>query len=295
MWVAITFAAATFQILRTSRQHRLRANLSTNAAGFVRYAYAAPLAAILFAIWFGAADHAVPTVAARFWWIVAVAGLGQILGTYFLLASFKARSFAIGTVYSKAEIVIVGLLGMAATGDTLGPAAWAGVLTCTVGVASLASHGSLRAIVSTPLDRAALLGIGAGAGFAIASVAIRAGTQSLDGGTSWDKALVTLTVMLTFQLLANGAHLLTTDRPSLVRVFRSWRAALPIGILSLAGSAAWAWAMALEAAAKVRTLGQVELLIAFAVARITLRERHTRAENVASALVLAGVVLVVAG
>ncbi|HSH10839.1 MAG TPA: hypothetical protein VLA10_03560, partial [Ilumatobacter sp.] len=61
---------------------------------------------------------------------------------------------------------------------------------------------------------------------------------------------------------------------------------------SLLGSIGWAWAFTLESAAKVRTLGQVELIIAFAVAHVTLGERHTRTDYLASATVLVGVVLV---
>ena len=53
MWIPITLAAATFQILRTSRQHVLRSVLSLNGAGFVRYAYGFPLALIVSAITFG--------------------------------------------------------------------------------------------------------------------------------------------------------------------------------------------------------------------------------------------------
>ena len=47
MWIPITLAAATFQILRTSRQHVLRRVLSVNGAGFVRYAYGFPLAMLV--------------------------------------------------------------------------------------------------------------------------------------------------------------------------------------------------------------------------------------------------------
>ena len=53
MWIPITLAAATFQILRTARQHELRSVLSTAAAGFVRYAYGAPLAVALSLVLFG--------------------------------------------------------------------------------------------------------------------------------------------------------------------------------------------------------------------------------------------------
>ncbi|MEJ7801110.1 MAG: hypothetical protein WKF60_11340, partial [Ilumatobacter sp.] len=62
-------------------------------------------------------------------------------------------------------------------------------------------------------------------------------------------------------------------------------------VFSLLGSIGWAWAFTLESAAKVRTLGQVELIIAFAIAHITLGERHGRGDLLAAATVLAGVVV----
>ena len=42
-------------------------------------------------------------------------------------------------------------------------------------------------------------------------------------------------------------------------------------------------------AAKVRTLGQIELLFTFAVSWFVLRDRHTSREFAASAVVMAGV------
>jgi drug/metabolite transporter (DMT)-like permease len=63
-------------------------------------------------------------------------------------------------------------------------------------------------------------------------------------------------------------------------------------VFSLFGSIGWAWAFTLESAAKVRTLGQVELIIAFAIAHVTLGERHTRGDFAAAATVLTGVVVV---
>ena len=67
MWIFITLAAATFQILRTSRQHELRSVLSTAAAGFVRYAYGAPLAVALSLVLFGALGRDLPGVHVDFW------------------------------------------------------------------------------------------------------------------------------------------------------------------------------------------------------------------------------------
>jgi drug/metabolite transporter (DMT)-like permease len=166
-------------------------------------------------------------------------------------------------------------------------------LVCMAGVAWLAAPNRLRDILGRAGDPAALMGIVAGGCFALAAVGIRGASTSLEGGTTWDHALLTLTVMLGIQTMLNAGWLMARDRRELVRVGSAWRAALPVGILSLCGSAGWAVAVTLTNAAKVRTLGQVELVIAFAISAWVLHERHTRAEYAASALVLVGVVGVV--
>jgi len=92
--------------------------------------------------------------------------------------------------------------------------------------------------------------------------------------------------------MINLVWFLVTDRDEITRTLRAWRPALWVGVFSLLGSIGWAWAFTLESAAKVRTLGQVELIIAFAIAHVTLHERHTRADRLASATVLVGVSIV---
>src|SRR3546814_13346080 len=144
MWIPITIAAATFQILRTSRQHRLRELLSPVGAGYVRYLYGAPLALLLAGTWFGALDHPEPEVPARFWPIIATAGVAQIAATIALLRSFQARGFALGTVYSKTEVIQVAIVGALVLGEPLRPLGWVAIVVCMVGVAWLASHGDLR-------------------------------------------------------------------------------------------------------------------------------------------------------
>ena len=62
MWIPITLAAATFQVLRTSRQHQLRSVLSVNGAGFVRYAYGFPLALIVAVVTFGIVGARIPEI-----------------------------------------------------------------------------------------------------------------------------------------------------------------------------------------------------------------------------------------
>jgi drug/metabolite transporter (DMT)-like permease len=292
MWIPITLAAATFQILRTSRQHQLRTLLSVNGAGFVRYAYGFPLALAVSLVTFVAAGQPVPDVPWRFWPIIAGAGIAQILGTVALLHAFRLRDFAIGTVYAKTEVILVAVVAAVALGEPLAPPGWVAAVVCMIGVAWLAAPDRLLDVLGSARDPAALMGVLAAAGFAVAAVGIRAASTTLEGST-WNRALLTLTVMLGIQTLVNAAQLAVVDRDQLGAVARAWRVALPVGVLSLCGSIGWAVAVTLTNAAKVRTLGQVEIVIAFAISTWVLHERHTRAEYLASALVLVGVVGVV--
>ncbi len=294
MWIPITLAAATFQILRTSRQHRLRTVLTVNGAGYVRYAYGFPLAVVASIATFGVAGEDIPSVPLRFWPIVAGAGAAQIGGTLALLRSFDLRDFAIGTVYSKTEVILVAVVSAIALDEPLEPLGWIAVVVCMVGVVWLAAPDRVRDAVSSAADPAALMGVLAAAGFAVAAVGIRAGSTTLGDGSTWNRALFTLTAMLGIQTVLNGVQLAGASPRELGSVFRQWRAALPVGVLSVAGSACWAVAVTLTNAAKVRTLGQVELVMAFAISAWWLHDRHRRSEYLASALVMAGVVGVIA-
>ncbi len=293
MWIPITLAAATFQILRTSRQHLLRSVLGVNGAGFVRYVYALPLAVGATFVTFVAIGQPLPSIPGRFWLINAGAGAAQILGTIALLRAFDLRDFAIGTVYSKTEVVLVAVVAAVALDESLRPLGWVAAAVTMVGVAWLAAPGRIGSVLSSAADPAALMGVLAGAGFAVAAVGIRGASTSLGDAPTWDRAVLTLTVMLAIQTALNGTQLAITDRSELRLVATSWRRAIPVGVLSVCGTACWSVAVTLTNAAKVRTLGQVELLIAFAVSVWWLHERHSRAEYVASGLVLVGVVGVI--
>lgn len=292
MWIPITLAAATFQILRTARQHELRSLLSTAAAGFVRYAYGAPLAVLLSAALFGLLGRDLPGVPGRFWPLIGVAAVCQIIATVALLQAFKLRDFAIGTVYSKSEVLIVAALAAIGLAPALRPLGWVGAVLITVGIVALASKGSLAGLLRRAGDPAALMGLVAAGGFAGAAVGIGAASRSLSDAPSFDRAVFTLTVLLLVQTAVNALWFLVREPAEISRTATAWRPAIWVGLFSLLGSIGWAWAFTLESAAKVRALGQVELVIAFAIAHVMLGERHTRADFLAAGTVLVGVVVV---
>ncbi|MEZ5375733.1 MAG: EamA family transporter [Acidimicrobiales bacterium] len=293
MWIVITLAATVFQILRTSEQHRLRSVLSVTEAGSVRYLYALPFALAGLGITSLTWDAA-PTVHSRFVPIVIAAGVCQILGTICLLQSFRVRDFAVGTVYSKGEVILVAIASAVLIHEVPSPLGWVGVVVVFIGIVWLASQRVADpGEAFTRLDPAALLGLAAGGLFALTSIGIRSASRAIDGGSDFEHALITLAGMLSSQVVINGLGLAVAPNESLVRVLKAWRAALPVGVLSLGGSASWAWAIAIEGPTKVRTLGQVELVLAFAIGIVVHHERHHLREYLASAMILAGIVGIV--
>lgn len=299
--------AVVLQAARTSMQQRLRAQLSITAAGFVRYFYGAPIALGAVAIAVLAFGQSVEAPPAVFWVTVTAAGIAQIVGTVALIAAFDRRGFAVGTVYSKTEVLQVAVFSAVVLHEPLRVGGWIGAAVCVVGVGWLALARRPGDMISAAdatddagsqgvfrLDAALALGLLAGAGFALASVWIRASSRSLGDHPAVFRAIVTLAAMNTIQVLMNGAQMLVTKPDDVIAVARTWRSSAVVGVLSVCGSAGWAIAVTLENAAKVRALGQVELLLTFAISHRFLGERHRRSEFAASALTVAGVAAVLA-
>jgi drug/metabolite transporter (DMT)-like permease len=74
----------------------------------------------------------------------------------------------------------------------------------------------------------------------------------------------------------------------LIRVARAWRPALLVGACGMMASVGWFTAMAIQKAAYVRAVGQVELVFTFIISIAVFRERLRTIE-------VAGVLLIVAG
>lgn len=291
MWIAVTLAAAGFQIARTSAQHSLRSFLGVAEAGYCRFVFAFPMALLAALVWFSTGGT-LPTPGLDFVAWTVTAGVLQIVATMALLQSFRLRDFAVGTIYSKTEVVFVSAASALFLGEAIGWIGWVGAVICLSGVAWLASAGDIRTALSAGLDPAAWYGMAAALGFAVTAVAIRAAASGLDG-PAVDRAGLTLTVILGIQTVVQGAALAVSPTSSVRRVLRSWPKAINVAALSLLGSAGWALAMTLENAAKVRTLGQVEIVLAFALGILVHGETHRRGDYVASAATVSGIVLMV--
>jgi drug/metabolite transporter (DMT)-like permease len=295
VWLPFTLMAATLQAVRTSLQHRLRALLSVSGAGFVRYVYGAPVSLAAVGAIALAGVH-IPTPPPRFWPIIAGAGIAQIFGTVFLIRAFDARNFAVGTVYSKTEVIQVALFSWVILGEAIRPLGWLAIALCLVGVAVLASKGRDTAKLAWALrDKSGRYGIAAGAALGLAAIALRAASRSLGHSSGVVRAVECLAVMNTMQTVLHGGYLLRREPDQIRKALVHWRSSAIVGLLSVSGSAGWAIALTYGNAAQVRTVGQFELVVTFAISHFWLHDRHLRAEYVASALVAVGVITMLLG
>jgi drug/metabolite transporter (DMT)-like permease len=230
--------------------------------------------------------------------LCATGGLAQIIGTSLLIRSFGYRNFAVGTAYSKTEAVQGAVAAWIILGETLSPLAWLGVAIGASGVLalSLPKQGmALGDVLRSAAQPAALCGLGAGAAFALSAVFFKMGNFALAGDDPILRALATLTVTNLLQTAMLGVWLARSEPEQFRLSFASWRSAMWVGLLSAAGSSCWFSAFALAQVALVRALGQVEMVFTLAFSRLYLREAVRRADVAGLALVVCGVVLILAG
>ena len=286
VWVAFTFAAAFLQNARSLLQKRLTGVLSVNGAAYIRFLYAVPFA-WAYALWLWQAQPAGFTAQALLY--VAIASVAQIVATSCLLASFAAGNFAVGTAYSKTEIVQAGIVGLILLGDTLDLWVVAGITVSLVGVVLLSGRAHWREFLRP--NRAMGFGLISGSVFAVSVVFFRAASIALDEGTYLQRAGLCVAMAVTLQTLLMSMYLRLREPGEIRRAMGVWRQAVWVGVTGMAASVGWFTAITLENAAVVRAVGQVELIFTVAASVWMLGERVRSREVCGMLLIVAGIVL----
>ncbi len=288
IWVLITVVAAFLQNIRSALQRQLTSRLSAEGAAYVRFIFALPFAGIYLAVLACYLDMPLPDPNVAFAGYVVVGGSAQILGTVFLIRSFAVRNFAVGTAYSKTETMQAAMFGIVLLGEGVGQFAVLGILISLFGVVALSRPARSA---DGWFGAGAMWGVLSGSGFAISAVCYRGASLSLAPVGVVNQAAVTLGWVLLFQTLAMGSYLLLRKEGELVRVARAWRPALMVGACGMMASAGWFTAMAIQKAAYVRAVGQVELVFAFIISIAVFRERSRAIDVVGVLLIVAGILL----
>ena len=295
LWVAVTLMAALVQTVRFVLQKSLAAGrLSAAGATFARFAYAAPVMVLGLAVWFAATGHPVPGVAPAFWLWGMFGGAGQVLATVCVVALFAHRNFAVGVTFSKTDVILAAGIGALWLGEAVPPPALAAMGLGLVGVILLSRTPGQGAQGWRHLtSRATLLGLGAGMFFAQSAVAYRAAALAVDTPHAALRAACALAFVTAFQTAIMAAWLAWREPGQIAAVWSARRTAALVGLTGLAGSFGWFWAFALQNAAYVRAVGQVELAFSLVASVLVFHERITRRELAGMALLAVSILGVV--
>ena len=294
LWIPITIGAAFFQNLRSALQKYLKGRLSTNGATYARFVFALPFM-IAYALFLaGPAGMPVPELNLRYLLFAVLGASTQIVATFLLIHLFSYKNFAVGTTYSKTEVVQVAIFGLLILGDRMPPLALAGILVSLVGVMLMsAGRGpvTVRALLTGWTERTALIGIASGSFFGMSIVSYRAAALSLEGAPFLMQAAMVLVCATAFQTLAMGLWIAAREPREFARLMRAAPVAIVVGLSGMLASVMWLTAATLQNAAYVRAFGQVELLFMFAASVLFFRERPGWLEVAGILLVAGGIVM----
>ncbi len=295
LWIPLTLWASFAQTLRNTAQRHVVPELGTLGATLVRFLFGLPFALIYIGILLVITGKSLPPITSLFVFWVAEGGVAQILATALLLKVMQERNFAVGVAYSKTELVQVALFAAVFLGDKTTLITIIAILLATAGVLMLSPvdpQRRLRSFVQGWGSRTALMGILSGAGFAISAVGYRGASLELHGVPSTLAAAYALVWAMVIQVTVLGGWLLWRQRAVYVALRGVWRPSIIAGLMGAAASAGWFTAFTLEPVAHVRTLGLVELLFSFAIARRFFKERLGFAELIGVAFLMVALVMV---
>ena len=295
-WIALTLLAALMQAVRTAGQKRLAESLDVVIVSWVRFLFGLPFA-VLFFIWLVPVEFEFANLSGRYLLYILIIAISQLLATLFAVMLLGRRNFAIGSTLVKSEAIFTALLGVVLFAEYLSPMGWLAVGLGIVGlfISSLGKFNLKLTDIFSRLDsRSAYLGIGGGALFGIASVFIRQANLQLGNlSAPISQAVITLTCVLIFQTLIGGLFVLLTRRQQLNTIPANLSACVFIGLTSMLGSFGWFAAYALQNAAYVKTLGQVEFLFTLLLTWFYFKEKVERHEYFAMLLICLSAVLII--
>jgi drug/metabolite transporter (DMT)-like permease len=294
IWIPIVLAAAAAQTVRNAAQRSLTKSAGVFPATFVRFFYGLPFAVAGFAAIMVASHEALPRPNAAFLAWIGVGAFAQLVATAFLIGAMAQRSFVVAIVYSKTEILQIGIYSAAFLGESLSVAAIGAIVLSTTGVLLLSSKSVAQpgTGLSSWVSPGAMLGLAAGAAFALSAVGYRGAMLALDHPKAWIAGTYSVVWAQSLQVLVLGGYLAACDRRGLRQVLIEWRVSSLAGLMGALASMGWLTAYAMRSAVDVRIVGLVEVIYSYTLSRRFFDEPVSRAELLGMTLVVLGIVLI---
>jgi drug/metabolite transporter (DMT)-like permease len=293
LWMALTVGAAAVQSIRTAAQKQLNGHLTILAGTYVRALFGLPVMVAYLLALKAYEGSAWPQVGWVFGWYVVLTALTQMAATAALLSLLKLRTFAVASQIARSDMIFTAVIGAAFWDQALSPSGWTALLLASAGLAlmMLAKVGREPGALSVQV---VTTGLFIGLMFGVCNLTLREATLNVAGASSLMAGAATVVCVTAIQLGALGGWLLAREPGTHRAITGHMGLSLFVGVTSALGSIAWFAAFALETAALVRIVGQIEVVFTLALSVWYFRERPTLLELGGLALTVAGIVVLAA-
>lgn len=287
-WVVFTLLAVCMQSIRTAGQKQIAKRISIQATTLIRFLFGLPFVIAYYFLvknYYGVDDIALEM---GFFRPASLAAVAQILATALLVKALTIQNFAVGTALAKTEAIMTALIGSLFFSTAL---SLLGYVSVFLGVAGVLIASNWQVTVKDILHNKSIkYGLGAGLGFALASLWLRDASLSLATPRLLSAATVLL-YMVSLQTILCLIWVAVQDVKQLFGLKSELAACFFIGFTGVAGSVGWFTAMSLQNAAIVKTLGQTEFIVTVLITYLYFNEKVSSKEALGIALVAISVLL----
>lgn len=297
-WIVLTVMAAFLQAVRTAAQRDLNKKMSTLATTYVRSLFGLPVLAVYLAAVLASTGEAGPPLKFAYMAWTFTGAMAQVLATMLLIRMFRLKSFGVGTMLTKSDVIITAIMGSVFFSEKVsagGAAAllviFTGVIVMSLARTSVAAMAGRSGLLATLFDEPQRVALGCAVSFSVSYLALRQATLVMGGGTFLWRGGWTVLIAIAMQTLVVGVWLWAVEPGAFFQLRRNLKLSTFIGITSAVGSIGWFTAFALENASYVRAVGQVEVVFTLLISSLYFRERITTREAAGIALAVIGVVM----
>jgi drug/metabolite transporter (DMT)-like permease len=283
LWVLVTLLASGAQTLRNAMQRELIGALGAVGAAQVRFLFGLPFAVLFFFGLLAATGLNAPPLSLDNLGWTAVGAFAQVIATAMMLAAMRTKSFVVAVAYTKTEPAQIAFFALVVLNEPPTPRLVAAIAIAMIGVA-LMSAPNRRELARD--WRSAALGIASATFFAFAAIGFRRAVIGVDSPSRAIAASLILVVGLAIQAATLALYLGLFDRPGARKILAAWRSSLIAGFMGALASQFWFLAFALTDAARVRTLGLIEVPLAQAVSLKFFREPPSLREGLGMSLIV---------
>jgi drug/metabolite transporter (DMT)-like permease len=302
LWVVLATGAAIAQTTRNAVAQSISARISPALNSWSRFTFCLPFAALTCAV--VVAMHGMPTLPPTFFFYCFCTAIAQLLGNVALVSAFSVGGFGESIVLHKLEVILTAIVGALLFAEMPSREGAAGIAICGVGVIviNLTRESDLRGLSRAfSLGRAgslallcAVLLVAASFALKIANGIVSDANPAISIG-SFAAPVQTLFHTTWIEVAVLSIWILLREPRSFEDVPLHWRRMMLIGSAGFVASLGWFWAYSLTLVAYVKAVGQVEALIAIALAIRVLGERGLIRQLPGILLVICGITFVLLG